>query len=1074
MAVKLSVPGGQHLLFLYLVAGFFFGGTLLCYGRIGLGISFETQNDYLTGGGPLESFEASSGPEGPSITPCEAGCSFLQGSCACGKKTETTSTDTTAPAKTTEPEADGGTRAGAGDAAKAGQGSGPAEPEKKSAPPPEQKADEASKVKSEILADSKSSAKATVVFLVAGMKSEEELKKPEEQNEAAKSNAKIMDALIEKSAAMAQTGNYMFVTGGASHWQRHFAAGMSKAGAATYNFAGKDGGGAIGFIGSTPFENQPAAFPSAEEEPESTYMKKLLVQTSEERGKKLLTALVADVYIVFKGGGAAPAEVTPAHERGALVVPVLFSGNKSSPDSQAPTLPADTYSNAKEWQKYDLCVPDKAEPKAIADAVWGQIEERRVQAKEIRKIILEGSEDPAKTKIVFLVAGMKSKEELEEPQEQNEAAKSNAKIMNALIEKAAEMADTGNYRFVTGGVSHWQHVFAKGMSGRKQTTYNFAGKDGGGAIGFIGSTPFENQPAAFPSAEEEPESTYMKKLLVQAKHADKELLTALVADAYVVFKGGNAAPKEVIPAHKKGALVVPVLCSGGSSKPGGALLEDIYNNAKTWQEQDEDLCASGKEDPKAIADAVWGQIAGNMEEQLALKFWKKHKTEGRVVIAVLGGNFTPQQFDSEGKEKNFLEKVVPAVAGKLANQMGDKVVFVTGGASDTQRLFGEGVAKAKPEARLYNLKGEPVTCKAAPLEGDWKGNTWGVPYPHNDPKDSRKAKLTGLLGDVVITISGREAVVKEANFALNNDAKLVPLTATGGFTKDKVRKGDFGASPKLWTDLEWENSREEFTDDTKVGGYTENVSTVVGLAVDAAKRSVDDQAKKLRESLKKEGTGDRVIVTVLGGGFPRKDEKVTDQDAEDKRVTEETEFLKNVVPLLAKKLEELGKDKNVVYVTGGVSPTQKLFAEHAAAVVHNLKGNNVPALDGWKGQPLDVPYFQKGDPRKDRLTGLLGEVVITIAGGAGVAKEAAIAREGGGIVIPLKATGGVSENLQDTKPASMSQGSWDDLNLAGGTDRSDETVQKEYAEKAANVILAAVDHVKNNPKSAAADDAPTA
>ncbi|CAD7943213.1 unnamed protein product [Amoebophrya sp. A25] len=856
MAVKLSIPGGQHLLFLYLVVGFFFGGTLLCYGRIGLGISLETQNDFLMDGGPLESFVVSPGPGGPSITPCEAGCTFLQdsSSCACDKKTEERSTATTT-AKTTGAEAEakhgarGGGASGASTVAAAASGASTAasvagsggasaaaaaKSEAKPAPSSVVQA-QANELRKMILGG-KDPAKTTIVFLSAGNDLDNE------REDATNMKTKIMNALIKKSAEMAKTEKYRFVTGGASHWQHVFATGMSGMGQTTHNFPDLD----RDFISPNGVLVQrkandvppPAAFPPPQGENELTHMKELTLREVKEQPdyyKELFIELVADVYLVFKGGPKAPAEVFDAYRRGDLVVPVLFSGGMSSPKSTsqisegAGLLPEPIFNRAKEWQKYDLCAPDKAEPEAIADAVWGQIEERRVEAKEVRKIIL-GDKRPAEAAIVFLVAGNNRNNE------GKDATNIKTKMMNALIEKSAEMAGTGKYIFVTGGASHWQHVFATGMSGKGQTTHNFADHNGDfiSSKDVLDADGVKKSDAAFPPARAGAEGTHMLPLKVKATGTDKNLLTGLVADVYVVFQGGQAAPAEVAPAHEKGALVVPVLCSGGTSAPGGengaALPEDIYNNAKTWQlEQDGDLCAPGEEDPKAIADAVWGQVAGNMEEkELASKFMKKHNTERRVVIAVLGGDFPAAAHDTEGKERNFLETVVPAVAEKVVGLVGDKVLFVTGGVSDTQRLFGQGVAKAKSEVSLYNLKGEPVTCQAAPLEGDWKGNAWGVPYPHNDPKDSRKAKLTGLLGDVVITIGGGDVVIEEAKLAVNEAKQVVPLIATGvPFPEEALERPEFVAED-LWNGLA-----------TKIDGaeqkYAENAAEVIRAAVDEAR-----------------------------------------------------------------------------------------------------------------------------------------------------------------------------------------------------------------------------------------------
>ncbi|CAD7943219.1 unnamed protein product [Amoebophrya sp. A25] len=673
----------------------------------------------------------------------------------------------------------------------------------------------------------------------------------------------------------------------------------------------------------------------------------------------------------------------------------------------------------------------------------------------------------AKPTVVFLVAGMKDADELRN--EQN----TNAKIMAALIDKAAAMAEKGDYMFVTGGASNWQHVFAQGMSGKGQITYNFADENGA----FISSSDKTQndgtvQKAAFPPPASAQEKSYMKPLPVEAADSDRESLTALVADVYIVFKGGSGAPAEVTFAHERGALVVPVLCSGGTSSPKArALPELVYDSAK-WDQHhlilrghfvEEDRCAPGKAAPGAIAQGVWLQIhefgraprdARKAKEDILKKF------PGATIVGFLASD------DDSSDRANKVEEHVGNVAAVLATHAEENnLVFVTGGTSDWHHIFGMklvGVpeAGARVKNRLYNLADEGRNFGSGFGFQERKTDTLpGITLlVATDAESPARQLLMGLVADVYVTIAGGSEVCAEANHAANNEAMVVPVLCSGGASEPTSPDFPHNFLAGQMRPAIYEQAKKFQKEEAR----PPNVANLVWEQITTAPSMV---SYRLRTGLKKEG-GSRVVVTVLGGNFFGKEAAEAEHD----------EWTKRVIAQLGKHLQPL--EGSVAFVTGGVSDAQKIFAQNApAGAVYNLQGEET-LLDAsqWPGTPLKIPFLQKDDPRKDRLTGILGDVVITIGGGNGVGKEAAIAFDNSAKVVPLIATGGASTGSASEfvkvpvpaeaveKPEFVDEALWKGL-----TTKTDDA--EAYAKNAAKVISAAVDQVKSKSESAGASAA---
>eukprot|EP00931_Biecheleriopsis_adriatica_P023996 TRINITY_DN15043_c0_g1_i2.p1 TRINITY_DN15043_c0_g1~~TRINITY_DN15043_c0_g1_i2.p1 ORF type:complete len:1968 (+),score=448.09 TRINITY_DN15043_c0_g1_i2:92-5995(+) len=136
------------------------------------------------------------------------------------------------------------------------------------------------------------------------------------------------------------------------------------------------------------------------------------------------------------------------------------------------------------------------------------------------------------------------------------------------------------------------------------------------------------------------------------------------------------------------------------------------------------------------------------------------------------------------------EDIVMAVAKMLSNDLGQGVIFLTGGMSGVQDSFAKACIAG---SRIYNL---------LPFGID---SSYGVGVDiHAGANLEERMQIFSQLGDVYISFEGGPGVSKEANAAFARGAGVVPLIRTGGassgmfdFPAGALSKASF-ASDEQW------------------------------------------------------------------------------------------------------------------------------------------------------------------------------------------------------------------------------------------------------------------------------------
>lgn len=131
------------------------------------------------------------------------------------------------------------------------------------------------------------------------------------------------------------------------------------------------------------------------------------------------------------------------------------------------------------------------------------------------------------------------------------------------------------------------------------------------------------------------------------------------------------------------------------------------------------------------------------------------------IIVIVGG----QEFRSKDSEA-----IVQEIAKKITGAFRDiPATFVIGGLQGVQATFANCLGDAMKQDRLVNLLS--VSCTSAIDVGE--DHTVGFTL-------QERMQVTGMVGDIYLTVEGGPGVASEATAALNRGAAVVPVMRTGG------------------------------------------------------------------------------------------------------------------------------------------------------------------------------------------------------------------------------------------------------------------------------------------------------
>lgn len=354
-----------------------------------------------------------------------------------------------------------------------------------------------------------------------------------------------------------------------------------------------------------------------------------------------------------------------------------------------------------------------------------------------------------------------------------------------------------------------------------------------------------------------------------------------------------------------------------------------------------------------------------------------------------------------------LQRLVGAIATKLASELQDRAWFITSGMPGVQRTFAENCGNG---SRLWNLV----------PQGQSSGYGCGTDWPVGFVEDRRATFCQ--VGDVYIVLEGGPGVAQEMQVVAARGAYIIPVMRAGGaggglfgFPQDVLARPS-RASERSWAAL---RSRDlpisECADGVidlvssfvaehhgEPGGnktpLTNNVSETplpaLGGADNPAANNcnatdfevterMSEQVRQIREQL-----GHSAVVCVTGG--------VAFRNAESE------ELVKVVAAELSEKLGQ-----HVAFVTNNMPGTQRAFARHcdyAKTKVWNL----LPAGQANTCEPAgDLHAGSNLDHCRD-LFCLLGDVYLTVEGGPGLSKDIRMVAARGAVVVPIMRTGEAS------------------------------------------------------------------
>jgi len=310
--------------------------------------------------------------------------------------------------------------------------------------------------------------------------------------------------------------------------------------------------------------------------------------------------------------------------------------------------------------------------------------------------------------------------------------------------------------------------------------------------------------------------------------------------------------------------------------------------------------------------------------------------------------------------------LVEAIAQKFRGVW--KVVFVTGGCSGVHQTF---VQKCGEGSLVWNLMPMGESCvfdwgQDIHVGADWK----------------ERNMISGMLGDIYITVEGGPGTAQEACMAHSRGAIVVPLRRTGG-----ASDGQHGFPacalnrPDFVTEEQWSLLADRAASVDATAAAVVDIVTSPAAA-EASKRPVDQLSHSLRSEFRKRG----FICCILGTTqFHHRD----------------TEAL---VIAMARKLHRA--TRQVVYVTGGCAGVHETFTRSCRCQERVI--NLMPRGETSSYSEGTLVHAGADWEERNMISGMIGDIYITVEGGPGTAQEASAAHARGAVVVPLRRTGGAS------------------------------------------------------------------